>query len=310
MGRRIITLSTLRGFEAAARLGSFAQAAEELHLTHSAISHQVKLLESELGQPLFRRIARSVVLTDAGADFARTVRQTLRLLEDGVTHLAPYQKPGSVILYTTMAFARGFIMSRLGQFRSEHPDVDLWLDTGEHKVDFETDEVDILITQSQGVAGRRAVDQDLLADRQIPAAAPALIARMGGVPPDPAVIAQWPLLHDESLNTWHEWFLRLGRRNVEAVAGANFSDHALMLDAAVAGHGAAIVSAVCAQRHLDSGALVPLPGPVFEQPSHRIYCDIRRFDNDRVRRTYEWLVREAAEYSNNHPQSISENNRD
>ena len=108
MARPPVALSTLRGFEAAARLASFALAANELHLSHSAVSHQIKLLEEELGQPLFRRVGRSVVLTDAGTDFARTVRDILHRLEDGVARLAPYQKPSGVILYTTTAFARGF----------------------------------------------------------------------------------------------------------------------------------------------------------------------------------------------------------
>src|ERR1700689_2818778 len=80
--RPSVTLSTLRGFEAAARLASFALAANELHLSHSAVSHQIKLLEAELGQPLFRRVGRSVVLTDAGKDFSRSVRDILQRIDD------------------------------------------------------------------------------------------------------------------------------------------------------------------------------------------------------------------------------------
>src|SRR5271155_1056296 len=165
VGRPSVTLSTLRGFEAAARLASFALAANELHLSHSAVSHQIKLLEAELGQPLFRRVGRSVVLTDAGNDFARTVREILQRLEDGVARLAPYQKPGGVILYTTMAFARGFILRRMAQFRADLPDVDLWLDSSERKVDFATDELDILITHAGGVAAQGTIDAHLMEDK-------------------------------------------------------------------------------------------------------------------------------------------------
>ena len=183
-------MSTLRGFEAAARLASFALAANELHLSHSAVSHQIKLLEEELGQPLFRRVGRSVVLTDAGNDFARSVRDILQRLEDGVARLAPYQKPGGVILYTTMAFARGFILQRMAQLRAELPDIDLWLDTSERKVDFKNDEVDILITQAEGVAAHGAIDSHLIEDQRVPLASPGLIGRMGGksrrVPQSPA----------------------------------------------------------------------------------------------------------------------------
>jgi LysR family glycine cleavage system transcriptional activator len=287
-------LSTLRGFEAAARLASFALAANELHLSHSAVSHQVKLLEEELGQPLFRRVGRSVVLTDAGKDFARTVRDILYRLEDGVARLAPYQKPGGVILYTTMAFARGFVLGRLARFHDELPDVDLWLDSSERKVDFATDEIDILITHAGGVAAHSTIDAHLIEDQRIAVAAPGLVSRMGGAAADAAAIVGWPLLHDESQVTWREWFAQAGVTGADTVSGANFSDHALMIDAAVAGHGVALASVIAAAPHLRSGALVPLAGPAVPQPSYRIYCDLRTYEDDQVRRVYEWFIREAA----------------
>jgi LysR family glycine cleavage system transcriptional activator len=291
VGRPSVTLSTLRGFEAAARLASFALAANELHLSHSAVSHQIKLLEEELGQPLFRRVGRSVVLTDAGNDFARSVRDILRRLEDGVARLAPYQKPGGVILYTTMAFARGFILQRMAQLRAELPDVDLWLDTSERQVDFKTDEVDILITQADGVAAHGAIDAHLIEDKRLPLAAPQLVDRMGA---DCSDIAGWPLLHDEGQVTWREWFALVGRPTVDTVSGSNFSDHALMIDAAAAGHGVALGSVVCADPYIRSGALKVLAGPSFPQSAYRIYCDLRTYEDDQVRRVYEWFVRETA----------------
>ena len=287
-------MSTLRGFEAAARLASFALAANELHLSHSAVSHQIKLLEEELGQPLFRRVGRSVVLTDAGNDFARSVRDILRRLEDGVARLAPYQKPGGVILYTTMAFARGFILQRMAQLRAELPDIDLWLDTSERKVDFKNDEVDILITQAEGVAAHGAIDAHLAEDQRVPLASPELIERMGGLPPECSAVAGWPLLHDEGQVTWREWFARVGRPDVDTVSGPNFSDHALMIEAAAAGHGVALGSLICADPYLRTGALKVLDGPSFPQAAYRIYCDLRSYDDDQVRRVYDWFIHETA----------------
>jgi len=293
VARPPVSLSTLRGFEAAARLASFALAADELHLSHSAVSHQVKLLEEELGQPLFRRVGRSVVLTDAGKDFARTVRDILHRLEDGVARLAPYQKPSGVILYTTTAFAHGFVMPRLAQFHSDLPDVDLWLDSSERKVDFATDELDILITHAGGVAAYGTIDAHLTEDKRVPVAAPALIDRMGGSSADPTCIVGWPLLHDEGDITWREWFELVGRPKADAVSGSNFSDHALMIDAAAAGHGVALASVVGADPYLRSGQLVLLAGPTVPQPAYRIYCDLRTYDDDQVRRVYEWFIRAA-----------------
>jgi LysR family glycine cleavage system transcriptional activator len=293
VARPSVTLSTLRGFEAAARLASFALAADELHLSHSAVSHQIKLLEGELGQPLFRRVGRSVVLTDAGKDFARTVREILRRLEDGVARLAPYQKPSGVILYTTVSFARGFLRQRMAQFRAELPDVDLWLDTSERTVDFTTDEVDILISSAGGVAAHGTIDAHLLEDERVPVAAPSLIDKMRGPSGGATSIVGWPLLHDESEVSWRQWFSEVGRSDVDAVSGSNFSDHALMVDAAADGHGAALASAICADPYLRRGALLALEGPRIPQAAYRIYCDLRSYEDDQVRRVYEWFICEA-----------------
>jgi LysR family glycine cleavage system transcriptional activator len=242
---------------------------------------------------LFRRVGRSVVLTDAGNDFARTVRDILQRLDAGVARLAPYKKPSGVILYTTRAFARGFLLSRMARFREELPEVDLWLDTSERTVDFKTDEIDILITQAEGVAAHGTIDSHLLDDERMPLAAPTLIARMGGSPASGA-IAGWPLLHDESEVTWREWFAKIGRPAEDTVGGANFSDQALMIEAAAAGHGAGLGSAVCAEPYLRAGALVQLPGPTFPQAAYRILCDSRTYDDDPVRRVHDWFIRECA----------------
>jgi len=293
VARPSVSLSTLRGFEAASRLASFALAADELHLSHSAVSHQIKLLEAELGQPLFRRVGRSVVLTDAGKDFARTVRDILQRLEDGVVRLAPYQKPSGVILYTTMIFARGFLRPRMALFRGALPDVDLWLDTSERAVDFTMDEVDILITDASRVAAHGTIDAHLLEDERIPVAAPRLLGKMGNTPRGAASIAEWPLLHDESEVTWRQWFSQIGRTEIDAVSGSNFSDHALMIDAAVDGLGVALASAVCADPHLRSGALLALEGPRIPQPAYRIHCELRSYEDEQVRRVYEWFLRET-----------------
>jgi len=99
-------LNALRGFEAAARLGSFHRAAEELHLTQSAISQQIRGLEASLQQPLFFRQGRSVTLTDAGIDLLETTQSLLRQLASGIRRLDQYRKPNQLIVNTSPAFAR------------------------------------------------------------------------------------------------------------------------------------------------------------------------------------------------------------
>ena len=287
------SLSTLRGFEAAARRGSFAAAAEELRLTHSAISHQIRTLERELGQPLFRRVARSVVLTDAGKDFAQTVARVLRTLDDGVGRLSPYRKPRSVILYTSSAFARGYLLPRLAMLREAYPEVDVWLDTSERVVDFDYDEVDILISTRAPAAGPHALAQPLIADCRRPLAAPSLIAARRGLPATPAQLRQWPLLHDESAVTWRSWFDHAGLSLSEADAGAAFSDHALALEAAAAGLGVVLGSVVAADAYLRHGALRAISDIEIAQDPYRIYCDSRRIGEEHVRAVHQWLVKIA-----------------
>jgi LysR family transcriptional regulator, glycine cleavage system transcriptional activator len=147
MRHRLPPLTTLEGFDAAARLGSFSAAAEELGLSQSAVSHQIRNLERALDQELFSRALRQVVLTDAGREFHRTVSEILQQLRRGVDRLAPYRKPNSVIVYCDPAFARQWLLPRLPALIADLPDVDLWLDSRGDAIDFDTTEFDIFITQ-------------------------------------------------------------------------------------------------------------------------------------------------------------------
>ena len=142
---RLPPLSSLRGFEAAARLGSFAKAADELCLTQAAVSHQVRSLEKELGQQLFLRLPRELVLTDAGKDFLATVESALQTLSHGMQRLAPYNKTATLIVACDPALARHWLVPGLVGFHAANPDTEVWLDTSEQLTDFDTQEVDVII---------------------------------------------------------------------------------------------------------------------------------------------------------------------
>jgi DNA-binding transcriptional LysR family regulator len=116
---------------------------------------------------------------------------------------------------------------------------------------------------------------------------------MGGMPTESIAIAAWPLLHDEGQVTWREWFTSVGLSDTDAVSGPNFSDHAMMIAVAAEGHGVALGSVVCADPYLRGGKLRILEGPTFPQSPYRIYCDLRTFDDDQVRRLYDWFIGEA-----------------
>jgi LysR family glycine cleavage system transcriptional activator len=127
----------------------------------------------------------------------------------------------------------------------------------------------------------------------VPVASPVLIERLGGIPAHSTAIAAWPLLHDEGQVTWRQWFTSVGVTDNDTVSGTNFSDHAMMIAAAAAGHGVALGSLVCAEPYLSSGRLRMLQGPTLPQAPYRIYCDLRTFDDDQVRRLYDWFISEG-----------------
>ena len=258
MPRQLPPLKSLEGFEAAARLGSFAAAAEELSLSQSAISHQVRALEEALDQPLFRRIYRQVVLTDAGKDFYRTVRQVLRTLREGVDRLAPYHKPNSVILYCDHTFAECWLMPRFADLVADVPSADVWLDSRGGEVDLDLTEVDILVTANELEEDEEPGELLLTLDYR-PFSAPALAARIAGeLAPQDAMTHR--LLHLEGKIGWAAWFDLKERATRETwlTAGPTFADARSLLLAAGQGLGIALAPVQFAQPMVDAGTLLPI----------------------------------------------------
>ncbi|MBK5534782.1 LysR family transcriptional regulator [Pseudomonas sp. TH08] len=250
-------LSSLRGFEAAARLGSFHKAADELHLTQSAISQQIRSLEAYLEQPLFFRNGRSVALTDAGNDLLSTTQAMLQQLAVGIRRLGQYQKPNQLVLNTTPAFARHWLLPRLADFRAQHPEVDLWI--------YSTDEVPDMTTQTIDLAVRDDISSQaecsfkvLHADRLYPACHPRVLA---------LPVTQRTTLHGEREMDWSHWAVEAGIDVGQQDQGLNFSDPGLLLDAASAGLGIALVSRLLSRQARAEGLLQPLVEDTIRGPN-------------------------------------------
>ncbi len=252
--RNVPPLQFLHGFEAAARLGSFSMAAAELGLSQSAVSHQIRLLEDRIGQPLFLRVGRTVLLTDAGRDYQRSVRRSLDLLEDGYKRLAPFRKPGSVVIYAPRDFANRWLLPKLGDLRTSCPGCDPWIDTSGTPVDFGEVEVSLAVVYApappEGLHSIR-----LLQDMRVPVASPDLIGRRKLKPNDLLAIG---LLHDERAVGWNDWFQLADGTVGDVTAGIDFSDSDLALGAAEAGLGVALASLPLAAPSIASGKLVVL----------------------------------------------------
>ncbi len=256
--RNIPPLQYLLGFEAAARHGSFRRAAEELGLSQSAISHEMRLLEERIGQPLFIRRGRTVQLTDAGRHYQRTVARSLNDMEDGYHRLAPYKKPGSVIIYAPRDFAARWLLPRLQRLRKAVPKCDPWVDTSGVPVDFETMEVSIAISRV------RAPDENLISrllvrDYLSPVISPQLLI----TPIDgPSALLAYTLLHDERVEQWQDWFIVAGVSPGDISAGLDFSESDFALAAAEIGLGVVLASLPLAADSIAAGRLM--------QPLHQV----------------------------------------
>ncbi len=281
--RSIPPLQYLLGFEAAARLGSFAAAAEELGLTHSAVSHQMRLLEDRLGQPLFLRIGRNVRLSDAGRDYQRSVAQSLDLLDKGHRRLAPYADPDSVVIYAPRDFTARWLMPRLATLLEDCPGVEPWIDTSGRIVDFNETEASIAIGLADGP----------------PPAGPALVLGHEQLTPLHAPGAEWPpvagqtLIHCETAAGWPEWFESSGAPMPDAKL-LTFTDQDLVLDAAAAGLGAALSCRFLGADDVQAGRLVAPATEIL--PSGRQWIAVTtgaELANAATLRVWRWLERQA-----------------
>ena len=262
-GRRLPSLKLLLGFEAAARHGNFSRAADELNLTQSAISHQVQLLEAQIGQPLFRRVGRGVELTVAGEVLQRSVQRSVGTLRSGLSRIATYMDPGLVTLVAPAPLLQGWVMPQVPQLQQVVPSLCLVLSADESARFVDEIDVDIVITDRALPAGG-IQQQPLCQERWLVVAAPAVAARLAGLPREQHR-ARAKLVCLEAAITQED----MARRFAEVLAalplGLVLDDPRLVLQAAQQGLGVACMSHLLANAALQSGSLVPVPGYA-EQP--------------------------------------------
>ncbi len=290
--RHVPPVQFLQGFEAAARLGSFSKAAAELGLSQSAVSHQMRLLEDRLGQPLFLRIGRRVRLSDAGRDYLRTVRHALDDLESGHRRLAPYKKPGSVVIYAPREFAFRWLLPRLPALRQACPGSSPWIDTSERPVDFAEMEVSVSVLYAEAAAAELP-GFALFADRIGPVLSPALAGRRRLSSSD---LSRLPLLHSEHHVRWDDCFARAGIDTANVSEGLDFSDRELALAAAEAGLGVALASLPLAAPAIAAGRLAAPFGIRLEpQRSWFVASTENELADAHTHRVWCWLKQAAAQ---------------
>jgi LysR family transcriptional regulator, glycine cleavage system transcriptional activator len=267
--RRLPSLHHLRAFEAAARNGSITQAAAELSVTQSAVSHQVKALEAHLGVTLIQRCGREIALTAAGQAYYPELEAALDRIAQATDRLTYQQARSSLTVNVTSSFATRWLIPRLASFCNAYPEIDARLATTEKVLDFNPQMYDASIRcldapTLNALRKRRdwgdVATEPFLGETKFPVCSPQLL--QGKPLKKPADLRHHTLLHTRSMpHGWSEWLSAAGVDRIDSEAGLTFDNLHFSLQAASRGLGVAIGSRPLTQEELDNGTLVaPFPG--------------------------------------------------
>ena len=290
--RRLPSLPSIRAFEAAARLGSFAAAAQELDTTAASVSYHVRRLESQVGMQLFQRHAQHVELTAAGRLVSTEATRAFALLRASFAKAA-HVDASRLSVTTLPTLGTSWLTPRLGRFRARHPDIVFELDLSPDAQDLASGRFDAAIRNGHGDwPGLAAVE--LFPSVFMPLCAPAMLGACAGLA-DPQARPELPLLGRP--DWWALWYRALGVGQAPGPDrfGTTFSAEYLDIAAAIAGQGIAMGSPVLFRDDIEAGRLVPahplvatdgrrfwLAYPAVRQQAHKIAC------------FREWLCDEAA----------------
>lgn len=251
-------LNALRVFESVARTGSFHAAAEELHVSQSAVSHQIKHLEQWLGTPLFDRGGRSPRLRPGAIALARDLTTAFDGIDSACRRARPASSEAALVVAAIPSVAICWLIPRLPAFRALHPDIRLRVIYAHHghEIDFTATDVAFTFADEQPL-GKGIQSQPFLSGRSVPVASRALIGA-GPIEVTCERLLELGLLHDADLSGWKTWFARAGLPTPTRLPGSIFEDFNLLRAAALAGQGVALCSLAMIQPDLAAGHLVQL----------------------------------------------------
>lgn len=281
-------LPALRTFEAAARHLSYTRAAAELHVTHSAVSHQIRALEAQLGFALFGRQGRAMVLTPAGEELLVSANAALRQLSDTVAALRRRVNVNRLAVSVMPSFAGRWLAPRIASFIEAHPGCEVNVLSTTKVSDFTRDGVDVAIRW--GFGGYAGVRSELLMDDVMyPVVSPRF---SGAIPTRPADLAGLPLLRSNG-EDWLPWFRAAGLDWPEPASGLMFDDSGMVVQAAIDGHGIALARRSLAALALRTGQLVrpfDIEVPVMYSESQDVSVAVGLDEAGRPRRWRFWLI--------------------
>ena len=289
--RSLPPLNALKGFEAAARLQSFRRAAEELNLSHVAISHQVRQLEDDLGCALFLRGGRAVVLTEEGCVFYDYVRQSLEILLTGAGLLRRFGPEADLKIETYVTVAIRWLSPRLPRFRAEHPEINISLNTRRTEWWFDETNTDVAIMYVDRELPASLRARQLFGGTLFPVCSPRLLESVSPVVSATDLFGL-PLIEVSSApNDWRDWFRAVGVDAVPALRFQKVDTYALALELAISGAGVAMLNGPFADEELRSRELV-MPLDLVAQ-SRGYWAVLYRADRERdakIKAFSNWLL--------------------
>ena len=289
-----VSFKAVQAFEAAARLSSFALAAEELFVTPSAISHQIKFLEEQFGVQLFHRIHRAVVLTDAGRRYAEEISAAFARIEAATRDLGRVTKSDILTVHCTPSFATQWLMPRLSRFSARNPGIDVRLNASKEPVDLISGMVDVDIRYgSKNIQPAGVMSVAFPPEMIVPLCSPELA---NGEHPirSPEDLRHHALIHSEvCLVGWLDWARQHREVNLDIKRGLRFDRSFMSISAAVDGLGVCLESLQLVQRELETGRLVaPLGFDGLKVQGYTFNVLKSSVDLPKVRNFHDWLFSE------------------
>lgn len=301
MSRRLPPLNALRAFEAAARLLSISGAANELSVTHGAVSRHVSKLEQYLGAKLFQRDHQRLTLTPRGEAYAKSLASAFDQIQDAtVAGFGTRTDRGPLRIGIYPTFANHVLIPRLARFKDIHPEIPFQIETSHTPMDPAGFEIDVAVRLGKGDWPDLVVEK-LFREELIPVGSPRLL--QGRPVGDPGELRRFTLLHAQPRpNDWEQWFKRAGVSAVDAHAGLLFEHSSLVYQAAVNGLGIAMAQTAHIDDHLRQGTLVQFYDlPLTTDRSYFLVYSPLRAKDRRIVAFAAWLKAEMNSFAGSQP---------
>jgi len=294
MARRIPPLNPLHVFEVVARVGNLTRAADELHISQSAVSRQIAVLEGYLDVRLFRRERRGVSLTPQGEAYLRDVGPAFALIAAGTERLAAEAAGGPLRARSYATFVAKWLLRRLPSFQARHPEIEVQLTTAVPEVDFDKDAVDIAIQFGDG-QWTKAESELLFFDEIEPVCSPAILSGRTGFE-QIEDLRRHRLLHAHYRKAdWHDWLVAVGHPDLlDSPLQMTFPSSMFAYQAAIDGMGIAIGQTRLLEQEFAAGQLVrPFGRPIQREAAYYMLTAAGQTPMPKVRAFRRWLLDEV-----------------